>query len=209
MGAWDFVIGILIGVVLACVSLVLQTSRKSAIRATYSGETARSTVRRHPVQQRFLGEVGRQIYVIRLSGYMFFGTIASVERYVRELLADNNFARQPIRFLILDLLHVNGMDFSAAEAFTRMKRLLAIRHIEMILTSVKPGSDVGKAMSAVGVLQDENVAVFDDLNAALESCENELLRALYAHRDEVPPNQHRPQRTLSYLGKVLDWIDYY
>ncbi|TGZ76281.1 hypothetical protein EX30DRAFT_324874 [Ascodesmis nigricans] len=204
MGAWDFVIGILIGVVLACVSLVVQTSRKSAIRATFTGEVARSTVRRHPIQQRFLGEVGRQIYVIRLSGYMFFGTIASVEKFVRELLSEDSFSRQPIRFLILDLLHVNGMDFSAAEAFTRMKRLLIARGIQMILANIKPGSDVGKAMGGVGILQDEQVAFFDDLNSALESCENDLLRALYSHREVVSASEHRPVRALSYLSMSVE-----
>lgn len=116
---------------------------------------------------------------------MFFGTIGSLERYVRELLEDNNFARQPIRFLILDLLHVTGMDFSAAEAFTRMKRLLAVRKVEMVLANVDSRSDVGQAMSAVGLLDDEGLAVFDDLNAALESCENELLRVLYDESSEI------------------------
>lgn len=191
MGAWDFVIGILIGVVLACVSLVVQTSRKSAISATYSGMVARSTVRRHPVQQRFLSQVGRQTQVVKLEGYMFFGTISSVERSVRAMLDENNFQEQPIRFLIIDLLHVSGIDFSAAEAFTRMRRLLSVRGVEMILSGVTRDGDIGKALQAVGVwAADETVLVFNDLNGALESCENVFLTALYNHhavQKQKPP----------------------
>src|SRR5690606_22238570 len=102
MGAWDFVYGILIGILLACVSYVIQTSRVSAIRASYSGVVARSTVRRNPVQQRFLRNIGHQIRVVKLSGYMFFGTIASVEAQTKALLDEKNDEHKPIRYLILD-----------------------------------------------------------------------------------------------------------
>lgn len=186
MGAWDFVIGILIGIVLACMSYVVQTSRKPAIRAIYSGAIARSTVRRHPNQQRFLRKVGRQIQIFKLAGYMFFGTIASVESKIRDLLEEKNFQEHPIRFLIIDLVHVNGIDFSAAEAFTRMRRLLSAKNVEMILSGVDAESDVGQGLRAVGVWGDnDKIQVFHDLNAALEACENELLTAFYFHRDEL------------------------
>ena len=54
MGVWDFVVGILIGILLACVSYVLQTSQISAIRGKLYGGVANSTVRRHPIQRRFV-----------------------------------------------------------------------------------------------------------------------------------------------------------
>ncbi len=71
MGFYDFVTGILVGVVLACVSLVLQTSRVSAVRITLFGDVARSTVRRHLTQRHFLHQVGRQIHVVKLAGFLF------------------------------------------------------------------------------------------------------------------------------------------
>ncbi|KAA8897851.1 sulfate transporter family-domain-containing protein [Sphaerosporella brunnea] len=177
MGAWDFVIGILVGVLLACVSLVLQTSRKSPIRATHSGVVARSTVRRHPTQQRFLREVGSQIEIVKLAGYMFFGTITSVESYVHSLLDDH----RTTRFVIIDLFHVSGIDFSSAEGFTRMRRLMAARGVEMVLSGVTRGGEIGGALRAVGVWGDDNSSglVFESLNEALEYAENEFLKALY------------------------------
>lgn len=204
MGAWDFVIGILIGIVLACMSYVVQTSQKPAIRAIYSGAIARSTVRRHPNQQRFLRKVGPQIQVFKLVGYMFFGTIASVESKIRSLLEEKNFQKQPIRFLIVDLLYVNGVDFSAAEAFTRMRRLLSAKNVEMILSSVRSESGVGRELRAVGVWGDnDKIQVFQDLNAALEACENEFLRAFYLHRDELAQRKHNPPM---HLGKAQSLV---
>jgi len=185
MGAWDFVIGILVGVLLACVSLVVQTSRKSPIRATYSGTVARSTVRRNPTQQRFLREVGSQIEIVKLAGYMFFGTIASVETHVRKLLEEH---KTTTRFVVLDLHHVSGIDFSAAEAFTRMQRLMAVRGVEMIISGVSRGGDVGSALRGVGVW--ESVLVFETLNEALEFCENEFLKALYHESSNTTTEQY-------------------
>lgn len=190
MGVWDFVIGILIGIVMACVSLVVSASRKSPIRVTYSGVVARSTVRRPPTQQHFLREIGRQTQVVKLAGYMFFGTIASVERWVRDLLEEQNFHEAPIRYLIVDFRHVTGLDFSAAEAFTRMRRLLSVRNVQMIISGVDSSSEVGQGLRSVGVWAETDVIqVFEDLNLALESCENEFLSALYSQNEGQTPKQ--------------------
>ena len=71
MGAYDFVVGIFVGIVLACMSFVIQTSQISAIRKIIDGQTASSTVRRHALQRHFLRQVGHQIYVMKLAGYLF------------------------------------------------------------------------------------------------------------------------------------------
>ena len=182
MGLYDFVVGIFAGVALACLNYVVQTSRKSAIRATFSGAIAESTVRRHPIQRRFLHEVGRQTYVVKLAGYLFFGTIVAVENKVRALIEEEAFRERPIRYLVLDFTHVTGLDFSAAEAFTRMNRILHRRNVEMILSGVMLGEEIEKSLKMVGILNeslgDEAAPppkVFEDLNKALESCENEML----------------------------------
>lgn len=187
MGAYDFVVGILVGIVLACVSYVLQTSQVSAIRGTLSGNVASSTVRRHPIQHRFLEDVGQQIYVIKLAGYLFFGTIAGVENRIRALL-DDTFHGQPIRFLVLDLANVRGVDFSAAEAFSRINRVLNGKNVELIMCGITVESEVGRSLSNVGFFDADGVQRFEDLNSALEYCENELLKAFYQQSDALMQN---------------------
>lgn len=186
MGVYDFVAGILVGIVLACLNFVVQTSRKSAIRATYSGETVESTVRRHPIQRHFLHEVGYQIYVTKLAGYLFFGSIVRVEKQSRALIEEEAFNRDPIRFLIFDLAHVNGIDFSAVEAFSRLERVLARRQVRMVISGVSKNSDVGKSLRSVGLWNDDSsVRFFETLNNGLEYCENELLKAFYSQKEAV------------------------
>ncbi len=192
MGAWDFVIGILIGIILACVNFVVQTSQKSAIRATYDGKVAGSTVRRHPVQQRFLAEAGRQTHVSKLCGYLFFGTIVSVESRIRELLADEAFRKTPLRFVVFDLAYVTGLDYSASEAFTRINRILLAKNVQMIMCGVNPDGEIGKNLRSVGLWDEGDVQIFDDLNSALEFCENELLKAFYARQDALTASRAKP-----------------
>lgn len=197
MGAWDFVVGILVGIMLACVNFVVQTSRKSAIRAIYSGQVARSTVRRHPSQYQFLRGVGEQIQVAKLAGYLFFGTIVSVENTIRALLEDEAFSKRPIRFLVFDFSYVNGVDFSAAEAFTRINRILRVRRVEMLVAGLTLDTEVGRSLQNVGLFEEETkVQVFEDLNSALEHCENELLEAFY-HRRDAMTQYHKVS---AYLG---------
>ncbi|KAI9738634.1 MAG: hypothetical protein M1834_008139 [Cirrosporium novae-zelandiae] len=185
MGIWDFVLGILVGIILACASYVVKTSQKSAIRAMYSGGTASSTVRRHPVHHRFLQEAGRQTHVIKLAGFLFFGTIVSVENRIRAILAEDAFSEKPIRFLILDLQYVDGLDYSAAEAFEKIKRLTGDRKVDLIISGFHSETDVGKRIFQSGLFNKEDshdgqkIEAFADLNSALEFCENELLKTFY------------------------------
>ncbi|KAH0558386.1 hypothetical protein GP486_004954 [Trichoglossum hirsutum] len=186
MGAWDFVIGIFVGILLACVSFVVQSSQKPAVRASYSGVEARSLVRRHPIHQRYLREAGRQIHVTKLAGYMFFGTIVSVENRIRASLGEDAFRDRPIRYLIIDLWHVTGIDYSAAEAFTRVNRVCTIMNVKMIMCGVTQDGEIGKSLRGVGLWGGGNdVQFFEDLNSALEFCENELLKVFYSHRDKM------------------------
>ncbi|KAK3900938.1 sulfate transporter family-domain-containing protein [Staphylotrichum tortipilum] len=185
MGTYDFVVGIGVGILLAFMSLTFQTSRVSAVRASYSGDVVGSTVRRNLTQQHYLRQVGRQINIIKLSGYLFFGTIVGVEDRIRALIADVEFAKRPIRFLILDLWHVTGVDYSAAEVFNTISRLLHGRRVELVVSGVDAERGLGRTLRAVGLGEDAvDVRLLPDLNSALEYCENELLKMLYVNQDD-------------------------
>lgn len=68
----------------------------------------RSTVRRHPRQNAFLKAVGTQTRIIRLQGFLFFGTISSCEAEIRQLLDHAAWTSTPIRFLVLDFTLASG-----------------------------------------------------------------------------------------------------
>lgn len=184
MGMYDFVAGIFLGIGLAFASLVVYTSRVPAIRASYPGTVVHSTVRRNAPQKNYLRKVGEQIHVTKLAGYLFFGTIVSVEERIRALIEDEAFHLRPIRFLILDLWNVTGIDYSAAEAFSRLNRVFRSKGVTLVMSGVEPGGPMGLTLFAVGLGQPQNeVKLFAELNSATESCENDLLKTLYSSKD--------------------------
>lgn len=186
MGIYDFVIGIGVGILLAFVSLIVQTSRVSAVRGSFGGDVVTSTVRRNPSQHQYLHNVGGQIYLIKLTGYLFFGTIVSVEEKIRALLDNSAFGKKPIKFLVLDLWYVTGLDYSAGEVFNTISRLLDKKAVVLVLSGVDAESQLGRNLRAVGLGSDGiEVMMLPDLNSALESCENELLKTLYARQEEM------------------------
>lgn len=204
MGAWDFVYGILAGIVLACVSFVVQTARISAVRGKLYGGVANSTVRRHPIQHRFLEEAGKQIYVIKLAGFIFFGTIVDVENQTRAVVDESFRSDKPIRYLVLDLYNVDGVDFSASETFARVHRVLNKRDVQLVICGVSSlDSQVGRPLCSAGLFdRDDGIKYFQSLNIALEFCENQLLKPFYHEQNPEVKSESGP----AFLGmSVLDW----
>jgi SulP family sulfate permease len=109
---------------------------------------------------------------------VFFGTITLVEDEIRKLLDLAIWQHNPIRFLIIDLTLVHGLDFSGAEAFVRVQRLLAAKDVLLILCGAAPTGQVGTALQSVDLWSDKEgvrVEVFASLNDALEWTENAYL----------------------------------
>ncbi|OIW35187.1 cyclic nucleotide-binding domain-containing protein [Coniochaeta ligniaria NRRL 30616] len=201
MGIYDFVVGIGVGILLAFIALIFQTSRVSAVRATYSGEVVGSTVRRNHSQQDYLRQVGRQIYVIKLAGFLFFGTINTVEGKIRALISDEVFNKRPIKYLVLDMCLVTGLDYSAGEAFNTISRLLDGKGVLLVLSGVDAESELGRNLRSVGLGEAGiDVVLLPDLNSALEYCENELLKTFYANQEARASSRTAPTASLDVPG---------
>ncbi|KAJ3888155.1 sulfate transporter family-domain-containing protein [Lentinula edodes] len=179
MTVWDFVIGVLFGIVVSCFFFVVQNSQRRSIRAFHTGNTMMSTVRRPNAQRAYLKEVSRQTTILRLQGFLFFGTITYVEEAIRGILDAPSWQRNPVRFLVVDLTLVAGVDMSSAEAFVRVQRVLAAKYVTLVFCGFKVDSAVGKALKSVGIMGTEGVELFLTLNDAMEWTENVYLKAYY------------------------------
>ncbi|KAI1779913.1 sulfate transporter family protein [Hypoxylon cercidicola] len=202
MGIYDFVVGIFVGIILAFVSAIFHASQVSAIRATYTGDQVGSVVRRNPSQHHYLQEVGSQTYVIKLAGFLFFGTIVGVEEKIRNLISDDVFKTHPIKYIILDLWHVTGIDYSAAEGFKTINRLLNGKGVHLLISGKDAESKIGRSIRAVGIGVDGPEVMFmPDLNSALESCENEQLKTFYARQEALRISRPAPATNLDVPNK--------
>ncbi|THV02009.1 hypothetical protein K435DRAFT_367627, partial [Dendrothele bispora CBS 962.96] len=183
MTVWDFVKGVLWGIVVSCFFFVVSNSQRRSIRALHTGDTAISTVRRPSSQKAYIREVSKQTTILRLQGFLFFGTITQVESTIRSLISpppgSSSWPRHPIRFLVLDLTLVYGVDMSAAEAFVRIQRLLAARYVTLVFCGLDADDNIGRALRSVDVLGMEGVELFRTFGDAMEWTENAYLRAWF------------------------------
>lgn len=127
-----------------------------------------STVRRPSPQRAYIKEVSRQTSILRLQGHLFFGTITYVEEAIRNIVEGSSWLRNPVRFLVVDLTLVAGVDMSSAEAFVRVQRLLAAKSVTLVFCGFSPESSVGKALDSVGILSAQGVEIFSTFNDAME-----------------------------------------
>ncbi|KAI8927111.1 sulfate transporter family-domain-containing protein [Entophlyctis helioformis] len=191
MGVIGFTEGVMVGIMLACVFFVVIYARRSIIRDSFSGTQLRSTVHRLYRQQIFLDNCGDQIHVIKLQGFMFFGTVGQVEAHIQNAFA----ARPDIKYIVLDFGLISGIDYSALESFQRIKRILASRQAHLVFCSlgalqdnlVKAGVfDIQRGHADMESpdgdrrLHASFVNNFETLDGALEYCENCLLETFYA-----------------------------
>ena len=195
MGFVGFTEGIIVGVILAAGFFVFMYSSKTVIRETFTGAQLRSTVHRLYRQQNFLDKVGNQIHIIKLQGYMFFGTVNQLDTYLKDLLAQE----PQIRFFVLDFSLITGIDYSGLETFLRIKRNLSKDNMHLIFCGLDSLENEIRLSGIVGdgeELLEENgsgfetqllVHVFASLNDSLEWAENFLLSTYYVKSKEGGP----------------------
>ena len=136
MGFIGFTEGITIGIILACLFFVVMYARRPVIRSLYTGSQLRSTVHRLYRQQTFLDKVGEQICVIKLQGFIFFGTINQLNDQIKSLMERPG---SKIRFIVLDFSLISGMDYSAmvrVRVHFALTRLTRVFHIPVFCDTI-------------------------------------------------------------------------
>ncbi|KAF8314826.1 uncharacterized protein EI90DRAFT_3135794 [Cantharellus anzutake] len=192
MTVYDFVSGVVFGIIVACISFVVQNSRGESIRTAFSGSTALSTVRRPSAHRRYLQEVGTQTCIMRLQGFLFFGGYSHMEPisysvFSKIIPLDRTGTISNVEERCRAYLEAaTGLDLSAAEAFVRLHRLLEARRVQLVFCGQSTTSNVAKALRAVNLWQGKT-EVFATLNEALEWTENAYIKLWFnslAHKQE-------------------------
>ena len=83
--AWKgFLFGVALGIGAAILMFVLSYSQTAVVRQSFSGATYQSRVTRGPELRRALEGLCEQAMILRLQGYIFFGTANSLFETVRQ-----------------------------------------------------------------------------------------------------------------------------
>jgi sulfate permease, SulP family len=170
-----FLEGIAVGVLAAVVMFVVSYSRINAVKHTLSGSNYHSKVERPQVHRQTLQEMGGEIFILRLQGFIFFGTAQKLLDQIKERLNDRDQPR--LRFVVLDFRQVVLIDSSAVFSITRMKQLAESQNIQMVWTNLS--APIEQLLEKGGLIDetDESFIIFPTLDHGLEWCENRILAA--------------------------------
>ncbi|MBI5883552.1 MAG: SLC26A/SulP transporter family protein [Elusimicrobia bacterium] len=161
------------GLALAALLFIRDLMRGSVIRRKIYGDHISSRQRRLPAERESLKELSSQVVVCELQGSLFFGT---TDQLFTELEAD----LKTRRFLILDLKHVQSVDFTAVHMLKQVEDRLHAKRGRLILCdlphSLPSGRDLEEYFNEVGLVKAKRfVSIFGELDAALEWAEDRLL----------------------------------
>ncbi len=173
IGTVGFLEGVTVGLISAVVLFALDYSQVNVVKYAVSGEDFNSSVERSDEDRQYLVSRGNEILILRLQGFVFFGTAHSLQRFVRARLGEG--AKPKLLFLLLDTRGVTGLDSSAVLSFIKIGQLAERAGTTLITTNLRP--EIQRLLEEGGFGSDSGLPVrsFDDLDRAMEWCEECLL----------------------------------
>ncbi|HJU21979.1 MAG TPA: SulP family inorganic anion transporter [Casimicrobiaceae bacterium] len=177
---YGFVVGVLVGVVGACVRFALTYARLGTIRRHATRIHFASNVDRSAEALAYLREWGEAIQLYWLSGYIFFGSSEGLFERIRGDIE----LRPPrtVAYVVLDFAMVPGADASAVMSLTKLHHFCDRHGITLVYCSLSAGTrvllEVGGLFSA-----DSAHRAFGDLDVGLAWCEDQLITAQCLDRD--------------------------
>ena len=181
--AWDFVAGVAVGLVIACIAFAFNIGRLRLLklglsRAVYTGSVDRSS---DLMEQLAIN--GDRIQIAWLHGFVFFGSANRLLLQIKEIVAAQSGS---CRSLILDFRQVLGIDSSAVVTLVKLLQLAENRDFTVVFSGLPP--QVERVLRVGKLIDDRNssaCSVFGDCDSALEWCEDRLLGTVLTREEAL------------------------
>jgi SulP family sulfate permease len=180
---WGFVAGIAVGIVSACVTFAINSSRIRLVKLGLDRSEYGSRVDRPRSQDEELLRHGNGIQIMWLHGFIFFGSANRLLMHIKEIVGAQGHG--VCRMVLLEFRQVLGIDSSAVLSLIKLRHFAESEGFMIALSGV-PGA-VEQTLRTGGFLgpaYEQWVRNFPDLDTALEWCEDRLL-AEHMSREEA------------------------
>jgi sulfate permease, SulP family len=182
--------GVIIGVFLSVVYFVVRYSKISIIRHEIPGHQMRSTVHRPNEHWIKLDESDIKSSILKLQGFLFFGTSNNLLERIRILMDTNS------KYIILDFQRVTGFDSSSALSFIKLMQVATERECLVLFCSLDNSTIKAFQNSGFDFADFDCLQVFDDLDHSLEWYEECVLEKVGVKKSD------KTSTFLSELGKL-------
>jgi SulP family sulfate permease len=177
---YGYVIGVLAGLICACLLFVISYARLGVVRRHLTRAQFSSHVDRSVAASEHLHAVGDAIQLYWLSGYIFFGSSEGLFERIRGDI-EAALPRQ-VAYVILDFSMVSGADSSAYVSLAKLRNYCNQRGTTILYCSLSPAKR--DALERSGFIGGKNRHdAFADLNVALAWCEDKLLAEAMVEAD--------------------------
>ena len=170
-----FIEGVAVGIVAAIILFAINYSQVDIIKHELTVATFQSTIARPKLHKRLLRRYGKQVLILELQGYIFFGTANQLLEKIRVHI--NNYRDSRLCFLVVDFSQVTGIDSSVVVSFNKMMHLLLENDATIVLTGLS--KKIRTFLEKSDVLQkgSDSFILLPDLDHGVEWCENALLKS--------------------------------
>ncbi len=169
---FGYFMGVVLGVIGACLMFALSYSRIGVIRRHLTRQVFSSNVERAPEQSRLLREEGERVHVFWLSGFIFFGSSNGLFEYIRKAIDAQH--EKPVGYILLDFTAVPGLDSSALLSLIKLRNYCDEHHVTLAFSGLSEPmrASFQKALFFTAAAPHQ---LFGSRNEALEWCEDMLL----------------------------------
>jgi SulP family sulfate permease len=169
---FGYFMGVVLGVIGACLMFALSYSRIGVIRRHLTRQEFSSNVERSPEQSRLLREEGKRMHVFWLSGFIFFGSSNGLfERIKRAIEVQRE---KPVGYVVLDFSSVPGLDTSAVLSLVKLRNYCEEHGVTLGFSGLSESMRASfERADFFGTTRPHQV--FGSRNEAVEWCEDMLL----------------------------------
>ena len=165
---FSFITAIGVGLLVAFCLFIIAYARLSTTRLHSNVAVRRSFVERSHDQAEILSHIGQRAHFIELTGYLFFGSANALRDKVVVLLNNEDAS---LKWLIIDIKHVTGMDVSTIQMLLRLQSDCVQRDVRFVLSGINDSSST----TLQPLLDSPETVQFTSLDEALEYVEDWLL----------------------------------
>ena len=127
----SFAVGILFGLIAAVVLFAFEYSRVEIVRHVLTGRDYQSSHDNSEERRGVLQSEGDAILIVRLQGFLFFGTADRLRKRIGERV--KRLEGRSIRYLVVDFQRVTGVDSSAVMSFSRLSQMTTPDRLVVVL----------------------------------------------------------------------------
>jgi sulfate permease, SulP family len=179
-----FPAGILTGLVAALGLFVVEYSRVATARFITDGRDYQGELM-PDAHREVLEEHGTSIVIIKLSGFVFFGTCDRLAQQVEQRVAAH--ASDKVSVVIMDFRRVTGIDSSAVMSFSRLRRFAAGQGFVVVLSGLDPAIRNRLVVGGLDLDDDGVIHVEAEIDDALRWAAGRLLVTVAPELTAVAP----------------------